>query len=280
MGTPEPWPESPCCHAAAWAHRGAADHSGRENRQGPPRPGGTSKAPCAKTLGPTLPLPSALTLAHPSACHTALRFNLPASWGQTLKLRRPTSGPTQGAWPQSTGDLLPPRPERQTHPTASPPPGHISGPPIIQSGRMGRALQARGDIQRSCIINPLDPSSPSSAPSPRPAPPSPLSPWLWPAGLLRANPNPRLAPEGPVPRGLVLQCWGLGNTKPQRQTHPLSRPPPGPTGCAQSFRAGEGAGPSEPPASSKTRCAKTLGPMLPLPSAFTSSCPSARHTAL
>ena len=36
--------------------------------------------PCAKTLGPTLPLPSALTLEGPSAPRTAMGSGLLASW--------------------------------------------------------------------------------------------------------------------------------------------------------------------------------------------------------
>ena len=116
LGTGDPGALA-CHHPVTWAHQGTADHSGQENRQGPPRPRRISKTPRAKTLWPKLPLARALTLAHPLACHIAFGFNLPASWGLTLKLGRPTSGPTQGGWPQSTGDLLPPRPERQTHPS-------------------------------------------------------------------------------------------------------------------------------------------------------------------
>ena len=62
-----------------------------------------------------------------------------------------------------------------------------------------------------------------------------------------ANPNPSSATEGPFPRGLVPQSWGLETHKPQCQTHPEARPPNGPTGGCRSFRTGERAGPSEPP---------------------------------
>ena len=59
-----------CRPAATRATRGAAVHSGRENGQGPPTPQRLSTAPRAKTLGPTLRLSSALTLARPSVHRT------------------------------------------------------------------------------------------------------------------------------------------------------------------------------------------------------------------
>ena len=44
-------------------------------------------------------------------------------------------------------------------------------------------------------------------------------------GLLCANPNARLDPMGPFPRGLVPQSWGLGMAKPQCQIHPFAKLP-------------------------------------------------------
>ena len=66
-------------------------------------------------------------------------------------------------------------------------------------------------------------------PVPSPGPPlcSLHSLQLTSAGLLEANPNPRWAHEWPIPRGLVLQCWGLGTAKPQCQIHPVTKPPHG-----------------------------------------------------
>ena len=61
---------------------------------------------------------------------------------------------------------------------------------------------------------------------------------LGPAGILGANPNPRSSPELPFPRGLVPQCWGLGTTDPQCQTHPVARTTPGPLGAPLIIQAG------------------------------------------
>ena len=61
---------------------------------------------------------------------------------------------------------------------------------------------------------------------------SPQSRWIEAAGLLGANPNPRLAPEGPLPKGLPRNArdWGppsrnAGLTLPPRQ-HRAARAPP------------------------------------------------------
>ena len=77
---------------------------------------------------------------------------------------------------------------------------------------------------------------------------SPHSRHIRPAGLLGVNPNHRSAPEGPLPRDLAPHAgdWGLPN--------PSARPTllhchlPVALVCHRSFRAGEQAGPSEPPA--------------------------------
>ena len=141
-------------------------------------PGANSKVPRDKTLGPTFHLPSALTFAHPYICHTAIRFDLSASWGLTLKLGQPPSGPSQGSWPPNTGDLLPLAPAPDSpyrHPTTQ----HIGAPLIIQGVRKGRALHARVSILRFPAINPLGPNSASPAPS------------RWPAPLLASHPFPQ-----------------------------------------------------------------------------------------
>ena len=60
---------------------------------------------------------------------------------------------------------------------------------------------------------------------------TPLSPQLVSVGLLGANPNTRSALEGHFPKGLAPQIWGLRTTKPQCETHPVTRPPYGPIGA-------------------------------------------------
>ena len=83
---------------------GAAGHSGQENVQGTPSPWRLSKAPCAKTLVPTLPLLNARSSACPSARCTSSRWGLPASWGLTLTLVGLLRGPSQGVWRPNVGD--------------------------------------------------------------------------------------------------------------------------------------------------------------------------------
>ena len=73
-----PAPDSLCHPSATRAARGAAGHSGQGNGQDPLSPQQPSKAPCAKMLGPTLPLASVLTLASPSDHRTAGGSGLPA----------------------------------------------------------------------------------------------------------------------------------------------------------------------------------------------------------
>ena len=71
---------------------------------------------------------------------------------------------------------------------------------------------------------------------------------IGPSGLLGSNPNPRLAVEGPLPRGLAPTRRGLGTPEHQRRTHPAALPRPGTLGSPSSFRVGELAGTSVPPA--------------------------------
>ena len=80
---------------------------------------------------------------------------------------------------------------------------------------------------------------------------SPPSQRIEPAGFLEANPNPRSAPEGPLPSGLVPLRRGLRTPEPQRWTHPAARPPPEPLGALLVIHGGRQAGPSEPPANFK-----------------------------
>ena len=129
-----------------------------------------SKEPCTKTFGPTLPLPGALTSAHPSDHSTAFGLGLPASWGLTLNLGRHREPFPRGLAPQRCG-LGTPEPQHQTHPASRPPNGTNGSPPFIQDGRMCRAFHATDDFRTPPAPKRLGPRSPSPAPSPWPAPP-------------------------------------------------------------------------------------------------------------
>ena len=138
-------PDSPFRPTNTQATSGVADHSGCENGQGFLSPGRPSKAPRAKTLGPTILLACALTSACPSARCTDGGSELPASRGLTLTLGWPPESPSQEAGLATQG-LGTPEPELQTQLAAPPPPGPLGAPPVIQGGRTGRSLQAPGDF--------------------------------------------------------------------------------------------------------------------------------------
>ena len=84
----------------------------------------------------------------------------------------------------------------------------------------------------------FSPCSRSSVLSPRPAPPlaAELADEACPPP--GATHKPRLAPEGPLRRGLARQCLGLGTPEPQRWTHRLAPPPPGPLGVPSVIQGG------------------------------------------
>ena len=68
---------------------------------------------------------------------------------------------------------------------------------------------------------------------------------IGPAVLLGAQSNPRLAPEGPLPRSLVPKRWGLEIPEPQCLTHPATPPQPGLLGAPPVIQGGEWGGPAE-----------------------------------
>ena len=147
---------------------GATAHSGWENVPGPPSRHQHSNSPCAKTHGPMLPIPSALTLASPSARSTAFGSCLPVSWGLTLTLGRPLSFLSQGAWHHNAGDW------EHTNPNArlTLSPGHQTG----QRGTAAHSGQENGQgppsyhrTSNAPCSKILGPTLPYPAPSPRPA---------------------------------------------------------------------------------------------------------------
>ena len=148
LGPQAPSPDSPCLPAATRATRGAAGHSGRKNGQGPLSHWRLSKALRAKTLVPTLPLPSALTSARPSAPCTEGGSGLPVLCGLTLTLGWPSRVP-----PKDSGAYMPgiwdPKPQNHTHAAATPPPGPLGAPPLIQGGRTDRALEKPATFEAS-----------------------------------------------------------------------------------------------------------------------------------
>ena len=120
---------------------------------------------------------------------------------------------------RNAGLTLPPRQHRAAR-----------APPIIQGGRTGRALPApvtfEGPQRQKAGAHSPARQSPDLRPrfrSPQTADRACRPP--------RANLYPRSAPEGPLPRGLALQRWGLGTPEPQRRTHPATPPSPGPLGA-------------------------------------------------
>ena len=94
----------------------------------------------------------------------------------------------------------------------------------------------------------MGPCSSSPGPSPLSAPQLTAQGEIGPASLLGANTKPRSAPKGPFLRVLEPQCWGMGTTKHQHQTHPAARLTPGPIGVPPIIQGKKQAGPSEPPA--------------------------------
>ena len=106
---------------ATGAARVAAILSGRENGQSPLSPWRPSKATSAKEVGPTLLLTSALTSACPSTQRTAGGSGVPASWGLTLTLGRPSRGTYQGACGRNTRNWGPraPVPDSPCHPATT-----------------------------------------------------------------------------------------------------------------------------------------------------------------
>ena len=106
---------------------------GRTGRASEPPATFEGPPPRAKMLGPTLLLSRALTSARPSARCTAGGSGLPASWGLTLTLGRPSRGPSEGAWRRNDGHWEPPKPSAgltlppSRHPDARGAAGH-SGP--------------------------------------------------------------------------------------------------------------------------------------------------------
>ena len=100
IGDPRfPGPDSHCHQAATRAHWAPPLIQVVRKGRALLAHGDLPRPPGDKALGPTLPLLSALTSAHPSIHCTAIRSFLPASWGLTLTLTLglPWRGPSQGA---------------------------------------------------------------------------------------------------------------------------------------------------------------------------------------
>ena len=98
LGTPEPQRQSHPATKTQYVCIGSPPLIQDGRRAGPSKHLVTFEGSRAKTLRPTLPLPSALTLVRPSARRTAFGSGLPASWGLTLTLGLPPRDPSQGVW--------------------------------------------------------------------------------------------------------------------------------------------------------------------------------------
>ena len=150
-------------------------------------------------------------------------------------------------------------------------------PPIIQSGRMPRALRTQGQLRRPPCTKTLSSIYPNQQPHLLLPVCSPHRHWIVSDDLLGAKPTLGRPPTGHSQRDWPRNTGDLLQPSPSAR---LTLPPPshsGTSGYCHSFRAGETAGPSEPQVTFEGPPAKTLGPMLPLPSTLTSVCHSAPH---
>ena len=233
---------------------------------------GHLKAPCAPTLGATLPLPHVLTSARRSAPRTAGGSGLSGSWGLTLTLGQSTRGPSPGAWSHSPRDGGPLTPALGS-----------ACPPAANRSLRGAAEHARLSLQTNIQENRQGPRAPSDFDGPqrhntwdhatttprhnlRPLLQSPHGQRIRPAGLLGPNPNPRLAAKG------------LGTPEPKRWTQPATvQPPWGPRSAAQHSGRENGQVPPSTRQNSMAPRATTLGPTLPLPDTFTLASCLAHH---
>lgn len=139
LGTPMPHSRLTLPPGCQLVPSGTTTQTGLKNGQGPPSHMRPSKTSCVKNLGPTLPLPSTLTSAWPSADHTTIASGLPPSLGLTLTLGGPSRGPSQGDWRHNPwdwghGDPAPDSPCCQALYRA-----HWA-PPLNQCRKMVRAL--------------------------------------------------------------------------------------------------------------------------------------------
>ena len=164
----------------------------------------------SKILGPSLPMPSTLTLALPSLRRRAISSGLPASWGLSLTLGQPPMGPSLLAWRRNPGDWRPPSTNARLTCRQATTRAHLGG--TAETGRENGQ-------------GPASPLRPSNAPCQNPwshaplaqqpqlGPPSryPQSRRLGPASLLVSNPNLRSAPEGPFPRA-GASTLGIGDS--------------------------------------------------------------------
>ena len=183
-------PDSPSLQAITQA-MGCPNHSGWENGQGPPCQGHRSKVPRDKSLGPMLPLPSALTSAHPSINCTAISSFLPASWGLTLTLGLPWRGPSQGGWHRYAGPWGPPSPSARLtlpkcrHPGPSERRGSFRvGEQAVpsHSGREnGLCPLSTRQLSKAPCAKTLGPTLPLPSTHTLACPPLTAQPWLGPA---------------------------------------------------------------------------------------------------
>ena len=121
------------------------------------------------------------------------------------------------------------------------------------------------------------PRTGSPAPSPKKAPPLVAQPWDQACRPPGSKPNPRSAPEGPLPRGLAPQCWGLVTPEPSARLHCQPAINRAARGSAIHSGRENRQGPPSPLCPSKAARAKALGSTLPLASALTSARPSAHR---
>ena len=224
---------------------------------------GHLRRPPRQNLQPMLTLTSSLTLACPSAHHTAFGLGMTTTWGLTLTLGRPPSSPSQGVCPPKTGNLLPLTPSTRGTLMPAHNPGTLEGHQSFRAGEWAGPSKCMATFEGPACQNPWAHARTPQRPHLGPPLRSPHNPPLWPAVLLRANPNPRSALKSPIPSGRGKQCWELGTLGPHCQTYPLSMPPPGQQGAANHSGRDNGQGPLSHQLLPRPTMPKALGPHSP-----------------
>lgn len=196
--------------------------------EGPPRQNPWAHAPPPQ--GPHLVLPLRLPHSH--------RLGL----ARLLKANPNPRSATERPFPRGLAPqhwiLGTPESQCQTHTATRPPPGPKGRRHSFRSGEPAGPSEPQATFESPPCQNSWAHAPPPLCPHLGPPICLPHSHGLQPASLLGPNPNPRLAPKWPFPRGLAPQCWGLRTPEPQCQTHAATRSTPGPIGALPLIQGG------------------------------------------
>ena len=204
---------------------------------GPSKPLATFEGPPCQNRWSHASLPQRSHLGPRIHSHHSHGLDLSASWGLNPKPKSAPKGPFQRGLVLQCWGLGTNEPQPQNHTPTRPPPGPTEASPIIQGGRMGRALRATSSLEGPPCQNPWAHAPLPQHPHLGPSLCSPDSRQFGPASLLGANPNLRSAPEGPFPRGLAPQLWVLWTLSTSTRLT-SARPPPRPIGAPRLIQGG------------------------------------------